>query len=243
MKNFSLLLSTVAVILAAIALFKTSQAPVATSAAGNADSVASALAENPKMVVDALQQFQIQQREAEERAAQEALAKFADQINSDAGAPSIGPKDAKVTVVEFFDFSCGYCKRLAPELAKVVADNADVKFVFKPLSFLAPISAYQAKGALAAHKQGKFVEFYKGIMTSPARLDEAKTDELAASLGIDVEQYKKDMAGEEIAKNLADIAQLAENIQVHGVPTVIINGKQIQAMSYSELQNAINAAK
>lgn len=247
MKNFSILLSTVALILAAVATVNTHKNPTVSSEGGSAVSeeftsqVAAALKEKPQIIVDAMQKYQDDMREAAEKEAQKALESHIDEINSDASAPSIGPKDAKVVVVEFFDFSCGYCKRLAPELAKVIAGNADVKFIFKPLSFLAPISAYQAKAAMAAHQQGKFVDFYKKAMAE--RLNETQTDELAKSLGLDMDQYKKDMNSKETAENLEKISQLAEAIKVHGVPTVLINGKLVQTMSADDLQNAINAAK
>ena len=247
MKNFSILLSTAALILAAVATVNTHKNPTVSSESGGAVSeeftsqVAAALKEKPQIIVDAMQKYQDDMREAAEKEAQKALESHIDEINSDASAPFIGPKDAKVVVVEFFDFSCGYCKRLAPELAKVAEANGDVKFIFKPLSFLAPISGYQAKAAIAAKQQGKFIEFYKKVMAE--RLNEAQTDELAKSLGLDMDQYKKDMNSKETAKNLEEISQLAEAIKVRGVPTVLINGKMVQAMSAEDLQNAINAAK
>ena len=131
MKNFSIVLSTVAIILAAVALLMSNKS------GGISDSaIATALQNNPKIVVDALQAHQEQERLAQEQAAAEAVKQYAGEINSADNVPSVGPKDAAITVVEFFDFSCGYCKRLAPDLEKVIADNANVKFVFKPVSFV-----------------------------------------------------------------------------------------------------------
>ena len=92
-------------------------------------------------LIEALNAFQAKQEEERLKAENERRLKYKDEINSSANAPFVGPEEAKVTVVEFFDFSCGYCKRIAPAIEKVIADNTDVKFVFKPLSFVSPVSA------------------------------------------------------------------------------------------------------
>ena len=233
MKGFSILLSTVAIILASVSLV------MSTKTSGNEASVESALKENPKMVMDAIQAYQDQQRLAQERAAAESLKKMADDKNS----IFVGPENATVTVVEFFDFSCGYCKRLAPAVEKVIAANPDVKFVFKPVSFVSPVSPYQAKASVAAFKQGKFVEFYKGVMEFKDRMTEASVDEIAASIGLDMDKYKTDLNSEEVSSLLAEVSSLSRNIGVTGVPALFVNGKQANAYSEEEIQNVINAAK
>ena len=242
MKNFSILLSTVAIILAAVATVKNYK-PAESVSQDFAGEVAEALKSNPQMIIDAMQKYQEDMRAAEEKAAQEAMAKYMDEINNSANAPFVGPEDAKVVVVEFFDFSCGYCKRLAPELEKIIAANSDVKFIFKPLTFVAQVSEYQAKAGYAAYKQGKFAEFYKEVMAYAGRMNEASVDEVASKIGLDIEQYRADLASDEVAKNMKTINELAQNISINGVPAVLINGKHVQAMNAAELQNAIDAAK
>lgn len=247
MKNFSIILSTVAIILATVAIVKVfdTKAPVATPAATGTISQADLtdiLTKNPKVVADALQAYERQRIEEEEKAAAELLEKYAGDIMSEEGSPFVGPKDAKVTVTEFFDFSCGYCKRLSPEIEKLVADNADVKFVFKPLTFVSPTSTYQAKAGFAAFNQGKFMEFYKGVMEGNAGSEEL-VDAIAQGAGVDMEKFKADVASDEVSKNLSAVSVFAQKIRVNGVPAVFINGKQVQGRSAGELQEAINAAK
>ncbi|MEE6208013.1 MAG: thioredoxin domain-containing protein [Alphaproteobacteria bacterium] len=233
MKGFSILLSTVAIILASVSLV------MSTKTNGASGSIETALQENPKMVVDAFKAYEDQQRIAREQAAAESLKKMAEDKNN----IFVGPENASITVVEFFDFSCGYCKRLAPAVEKVIAANPDVKFVFKPVSFVSPVSPYQAKAGVAASKQGKFVEFYKGLMEFQGRMTEASVDEVATSIGLDMDKYKADLNSGETASFLAEVSSLSQKIGVSGVPALFVNGKQAAAYSEEEIQNVINAAR
>ena len=116
--------------------------------------VAAILDNNPRLVVNALQKFEQIQREEEERQAAKLFVENMDELQNDANTPFVGPKDAKVVLVEFFDFNCGYCKRIADAMDKVIKNNPDVKVVFKPLTFLgsAPI-AKAAKSLLTLGRQ------------------------------------------------------------------------------------------
>ena len=245
MKNFSIILSTVAVILAAVAIVSTNKIKVAgEGSAVSAEQVSAVLKQNPKIIADAMQAYEAFQREEAEKAAQAALQAHAADLNSDANLPFIGPKDAKVTVVEFFDFSCGYCKRLAPSIEKIIADNADVKVIFKPVTFVSKISDYQARAGLAAHKQGKFLEYYKKVMGyTNGLMTEESVNAIAQEIGLDMEQFKKDAASEDVKSILGKVAGLTRDIQVNGVPMVFVNVKHVPAMSPEPIQEAINAAK
>jgi len=244
MKNFSIILSTVAIILAAVAIYSNCKCKaVATEGAISAEQLSAVLTQNPKVLADALNAYEIYQREEAERILNEKLAAFTPKINDETDLPFVGPKDAKVTVVEFFDFTCGYCKRLSSSIEKIVADNADVKIVFKPLAFVSQVSSYQAKAGIAAHKQGKFMEYYKEVMNFPNRMTEADVDAIAAKIGLDMDKYKADLNSEKTAAVLNEVSSLAQNIEVNGVPTVFVNAKHIQAMSPEPIQDAINAAK
>lgn len=243
MKNFSIFLSTVAIILAAVAIYSTCKCKAVPGGTINQEELAAVLTQNPKIMADALVAYDTYQREEAERIRNEKLAEFAPKINDETNLPFVGPKDAKIAVVEFFDFSCGYCKRLAPSIEKIIADNPDVKVVFKPVSFVSAVSPYQAKGGIAAHKQGKFVEYYKEVMTFAGRMTEADVDAVAAKIGLDVDKFKADLNSAETDNALKEVAALAQGIEVNGVPSVFVNAKQIPAMSPEPIQAAIDAAK
>ena len=210
----------------------------------NKDSnVEQALNDNPEMIINAMQKYEQVQRENALKEAKELLAQSADELYNNENDGFLGNPEGKVVLVEFFDFSCGYCHRIYPVLKNVVAKNADLKLVVKPLAFLSPMSQYAAKAALAAKEQGKFAEVYSAIFEVKGPLTEAKIDEAAVLAGADLEQLKKDMESEKVNKTLSDVSALASKIRVNGVPTLVLNGEVIQTLDEGVLQQAIDAAK
>ena len=199
------------------------------------------LMNNPSKVREALELAARQEQEEAQKRVAENYKNNWDDLSSSENSPSVGPKDAKVTIVEFFDFNCGYCKRLAPELMKVIKANNDVKFVFKPVTFLGSIQI--AKAALAANKQGKFIEVYEAFLTHNGQVTPDVIDEVIKKAGLDVDETKKIMESDEIRKALANITELSHKVEVRGVPTLIINGEPLQAIEQAAIQSAIDNLK
>ncbi len=203
--------------------------------------VATILENNPEFVVTALQKFEQQQREAEEREASRLFLENIDELQNDPNTPYVGPKDAKVVLVEFFDFNCGYCKRIADVMANVAKNNPDVKVVFKPMTFLG--SKPIALAAVAANEQGKFLEVYKAFLTAEGRLDEAKINEIVEKAGLDMNKFKADVASDKVNKVVEDTARLGSKVRVSGVPSLILNGKKLNTVDLEGIQAAIDDAK
>lgn len=210
---------------------------------GSSASVEQALNDNPEMIIQAMQNYETRQREEAQKKAQELLAQSEDELTKNPNDGFLGNPDGKIVLVEFFDFSCGYCHKIYPVLKNVVAKNGDLKLVAKPLAFLSPMSKYAAKAALAAKEQGKFAEVYTAVFEINGPLTEAKIDEAAVKAGADLEKLKADMESEKVSKVMDEISNLAAKIQVNGVPTLILNGKIIQTLDEGVLQDAINQAK
>ncbi len=210
----------------------------------NKDSnVEQALNDNPEMIINAMQKYEQVQRENALKEAKELLAQSADELYNNENDGILGNPEGKVVLVEFFDFSCGYCHRIYPILKNVVAKNSDLKLVVKPLAFLSPMSQYAAKASLAAKEQGKFAEVYSAIFEIEGPLTEAKIDEAAVLAGADLEQLKTDMESEKVNNTLADVSALASKVRISGVPTLVLNGEIIQTLDEVVLQQAIDAAK
>ena len=206
-------------------------------------SVEETLNNNPEIIINAMQSYEQKMREQAAAEAQKMIEANLPALHNDANSPFIGAADAKTVLVEFFDFSCGYCHKVYPAIKKIAEANPDIKIVFKPLTFVAPISQYAAKAALAANEQGKFFEAYSAIFDFEGRPDEAKVDELVASTGVDMEKLKADMNSDKVNGALNSINDLAGKIQVHGVPALFLNGKQLQTIDASEIQSQIDSVK
>ncbi|MDG2050000.1 MAG: DsbA family protein [Myxococcota bacterium] len=160
-----------------------------------------------------------------------------------AGSPSIGPEDAAVTLIEFSDFQCPFCGRVNPTLDQIEeAYGDDVRIVFKHLPLRIHPQAPMAHAASeAAKSQGKFWEMHDLIFTNQRELTEEKFVEYAGQIGLDVEQFKVDMASPEIKKRVdADTAE-ASQLGVTGTPGFFINGKFVSgAKPFADFKRRID---
>ncbi len=144
-------------------------------------------------------------------------------------APRKGPKDAKVTIVEFSDFECPFCSRVVPtlkEIEKNYPKDVAVVFVNQPLSFHA-----KARGAaaafLAAHKQGKAWQMHDKMFENQQALLPADLEKHAKEIGLDVAKFKKDMADPATEKQIAADQTLAGQVGADGTPAFYINGREL----------------
>ena len=220
-------------------------APVsATPASVSAEDVRNVLMNNPEIIYEAQRVAEQKRFEEQERETQKRISENLDEIINYKDAAVIGNPEGKVTLVEFFDFSCGYCHRLHPVLKKLVAKNPDLRLVLREITFVNPeVSTYAAKAALAAKNQGKYAELWAAMMESEEALSAETIDALAASNGIDVAQMKADMESAQIEKIINDTADLASKIQIGGVPTMILDGKVLRAYDEASIQKALDEAK
>ena len=207
------------------------------------NSVEEALQAKPEMVIEAMQKYEQNMREQAMEESKKLVAAHIDELNSDATTPFVGPENAKLTIVEVFVYSCGYCHRLFPELKAVMDANPDVKFVFKPLTFLGDASLAAGKASLAAAKQGKFIEMHNALFGSSERLTAEKIRAIAEAQGLDMSKFDADVASDEIAALIKKTSDLAAAIQVNGVPALFVNGGLLQTLDGKDIQAAINANK
>ncbi len=179
------------------------------------------LMENPKVIFDAIEAYR---NEQEEQAQKQAEEKIGDNIAAltDADAPSVGNPNGDVTVVEFFDYNCGYCKRALPDIQAAIKGDDNLRVVFKEMPILGPTSKTAAEWALAAHKQGKYFEYHIALMEHKGPKEEAQLAKLAKDSGLDVEQMKKDLDSGEIEKELNQVMEVAREIGVSGTPAFIV---------------------
>lgn len=161
--------------------------------------------------------------------------------------PAFGPADAKVTVIEFFDFRCPGCKAVTPDLLRLVRAHPEVRFVFKDWPILdqpgrPPVSQLAARAALAAHQQGKYLAVYEAMLREPA-LDEASIQRILAANGVDLTRAEVTINAPETTRHLTDIHTVASTLRLVGTPTFFINGKTTSTIEPAEVGRMIEAAK
>jgi protein-disulfide isomerase len=159
-------------------------------------------------------------------------------------APTLGPDDAAVTLVEFSDFQCPFCGRVTPTLRQIRETYGDdVRIVFKHLPLRIHPQAPQAHAAAeAAKRQGKFWEMHDRIFANQRELNEAQYIEYAEEIGLDIDRFKRDMASAEVRKQVeADVAQAAQ-LGVTGTPGFFVNGRFLSgAKPFSSFKQVIDA--
>lgn len=187
------------------------------------------LVNNPEVIEDALIELA-----ARERAA------MAASLASDPRDFSIGPEDAKVTIVEFFDYRCGFCKRSMDWVLTMAEDNPDtVRVVFKEFPILSPESRDAALAALAAGKQGKYNEMHQALMEANSDYSEEAINEIAESVGVDVAQMRKDMASRELQEHVADVRTQAIESGAEATPTFFVNGRVVAGWDPASLNRIV----
>lgn len=145
-----------------------------------------------------------------------------------ASSPSVGPSNARITLVEFSDFQCPYCIAAVPEIkAMLKAYPADIKLIFKqfPLEIHSQ-AALAAAGALAAYKQGKFWEMHDALFADRHNLSRAGMLAAVAKLGLDVKRFEADLDSAETRNAVIKDMDDGERVGVEGTPTLFIDGKQ-----------------
>lgn len=179
---------------------------------------------HPEVIVQALKEMQQKQADAQAAAQDRALADHDSALYHDAQSPVKGAAGADVTVVEFFDYQCPYCKAMEPSIDALLKGDPKVRLVLKELPVLGPASITAARAALAAMAQGRYTPFHDALMAIHGRLDDAQIMQTAAAAGLDVKRLKADMGSAtvtgEIQRNLA----LADALGIDGTPALVIGG-------------------
>lgn len=181
---------------------------------------------NPEVIVEAMQTLEARRQQAEESEAQSVLDARAEDVFNDPESPVGGNPDGDVTMVEFFDYNCPYCRQVAPVMADAEADDPELRIVYKEFPILGPGSVFAAKAALGAARQGRYVEFHQAMMNASGRVDEALTLTIAGEVGLDIERLKQDMQDSTVQAEIDGNLELAQALRINGTPAFVI-GDQI----------------
>lgn len=202
------------------------------------------LLSNPDLLREMGQRLEQQERLAEDQQRKGALVSNADQIFRDGTDFVAGNPKGTVTMVEFFDYNCGWCKKGFPEVLSLIEEDKDLKFVMKEFPIFGGDSDYAAQAAIAANKQGKYWALHVAMMGHEGKITKETVDELATAQGLDMAQLKKDMESPETAGILERNRALAQSLAINGTPAFIIDDRLVPGyLPKAELASAINQVR
>ena len=183
---------------------------------------------HPEIIREAVQALQQREHQAELDQSNAAVQQHQDELFADAEAPVLGNSAGNVTIVEFFDYRCPYCKQMEPGLAELVKEDGKIRLVMKEFPILGPDSTTASRAALAARAQGRYRALHDALIQQKGGLDDAAIYRVAASVGVDVDRLKRDMTAPAIDEALKRNHDLAMAIGIGGTPALVI-GKQFVA--------------
>lgn len=199
------------------------------------------LLEHPEVLEEMALKLREKQTLAAAKASAATVNKYRQQLERDPRDVVINP-NGEFTVVEFFDYRCGYCKVVAPEMIKLMQENPDVRFVFKEFPIFGEVSETAARIALTAEGKTKGLQLYKALMEDRG-LDEAALDRHMVEVGLDPAAVRKAAASPAITEQLDDVRTLAQALGLQGTPAFIIGDYVIPGADLDAVKAAIAKVK
>src|ERR1051325_4074820 len=199
---------------------------------------------HPELILEAVQTLRKRQEEAQKKAAEEALKTKRAELQGAKDLPVAGNPSGTVTIVEFFDYRCGYCKGVRPALDEVMRNDGKVRLVLKEFPILGPASRVASLAAVAAHKQGKYLAFHNAMMAYPNNLTDEVIFALARQVGLDVAKLKEDMKAPDVLELIERTHKLAQDLGINGTPGFIIGDEIVPgAIGAEEFKSKRAAAR
>lgn len=199
---------------------------------------------NPEIIAEAITVLRTRQMEQEQAAARAALAANADALVNADGDPVLGNPDGDVTLVEFFDYRCGYCKQVFGPVMDLVTSDGNIRLVMKEFPVLGPQSVLAARWSMAANLQDRYKPFHTSLMTHRGDINEAVLRRYAKDAGMDVDQAAKDAHSPAVEDVLRNTMKLAAQLGINGTPAFVI-GDQLMpgAVDQDTLKQAVAKAR
>ena len=193
------------------------------------------LLEHPEILRDMANKLEVNDKLAADTARNTTLSKQAKDIFHSPIDAVVGNPKGDVTVVEFMDYNCGWCKKSVREMQALVAADKNVRVVMKEFPIFGEGSEYAARAALASVKQGKYWELHQAMFAAEGKITAEVVDQIAKELGLDVTKMKIDMKSADIEAAIKNNQALAQSLALTGTPGFIVDDKLIPG--YTELAN------
>lgn len=203
------------------------------------------LLKNPEVLVEAMREYQRRQREQRLQAARAAIKDNRNELLRDKDSVVAGNPKGDITIVEFFDYRCGFCKRVKAHLDIVVKNDPNVRVVYKEFPILGPASTYASRAAIASRKQGddKYRAFHDALMAA-RNVNPASVLAIAKQVGLDTAKLTKDMNDPKISEIIRRNHALAEKLGIRGTPAFIIGNEMVPgAIGAAQLASKVAEAR
>jgi protein-disulfide isomerase len=199
---------------------------------------------HPEVVIESLQSAEDRGRADADERSRKAVAARRQDLQGDTTSPIAGNPKGDVTIVEFFDYRCPYCKQVEPAIDALLREDGRIRLVYKEFPVLGPDSVYASRAALASRKQGKYGKFHDAMMAQKGTLDASVVMQLAAAAGLDIDKLKADMGSPDIEAVIKRNYALAQALEIHGTPAFVIGDEMVPgAIDIAALRQKIATAR
>jgi len=202
------------------------------------------LLQHPDVLIEAMRAAEEKVKTEAGEKAQQALVARRREIFDDPETPVGGNPKGDVTLVEFFDYRCPYCKQVQPRLKELLAGDHQLRIAYKEFPILGSVSVAAARAALAAHRQSKYEAFHDAMMAASGQITEDTVYQVAGAVGLDVDRLKRDMSSPQIDAALKANHALAEALDITGTPGFVIGDQIVPgAIELSSLKDLVAGAR
>jgi protein-disulfide isomerase len=206
------------------------------------------LMKHPEVLQEAIAELEKRQQQAESEKGKVAVKEQAQLLFNSPRQVTLGNLTGDVTMVEFFDYNCGYCKRALTDMVNLMKADPKLKVVLKEFPVLGPGSVEAAQVATAVRMQDKtgkkYLEFHQKLLTGRGQADRARAMAVAKEIGLDMARLEKDMAGDEVRASLEESMKLADRLGLNGTPSYVIGPDVVVgAVGYEALKDKVEAAR
>jgi protein-disulfide isomerase len=206
------------------------------------------LVSHPEVLQDAMAELEKRQQAAEAEKAKTTIKDNSKEIFNSTRQVTVGNPQGDVTLVEFFDYNCGYCRRALSDLMTIMKDDGKLRVVLKEFPVLGPGSVEAAQVAIAVRMQDptgkKYLEFHQKLLGGRGQADRARALAVAKDVGLDMTRLEKDMASDEVKKTIDENLKLAETLGMNGTPSYVVGSEVVVgAVGLESLEQKVNTAR
>ncbi len=211
--------------------------------AGLSEQVRQILMDNPEMIIEALNEFEMRQERDAEQAQRESISQNLDAVWSLPGLHIAGNPKGKIRMVEFFDYRCGFCKQAMPSVLEMIEDEKELAVAFVEFPILSPQSVTASKAAIAAGYQDRYFDMHRALMGASGSFDEARMVAMAKDMGLDAKRFQKDMNSPKTQEIVDSHRKMATALKVNGTPSFIVGSEPVTGWREEMVRHLISEAK